>query len=399
MVKETDIRCLRLIGFLFSNYSLGSGLQLKFVATEQNKIADLLSRWSFPAHTDIHPWSPGVLEQEEEDLGARLEVDPITVEMKYQEVKPVSVSDHDWARLHEGHFGISTVMYRSKLLGIPITTTAAKEQISKCSVCQAFQGLRRDTKLHPLFSVNQPHQGLALDYVEPVDRMYILVVKDLFSKELMLRVTQTCSYGEGINAIEAWKRSHQLRQYPFVLQLDKGGGFNAHAFRAWTDHKGIKVKYAHAYDHRSHGSVERANQVVIKTIGKLSLANGLRWWDNVRSAQTAINSAYHRALGMSPLECAQGSELEWKRAADQRESMLREMNKCRRDSSLQYATGDLVWVYQLAQKQRGRLGKFDPPWIGPLSIVDRQSRSSYRVRNRGGRVFQIHFDFLRPYRP
>lgn len=398
LVKEPDIRCLRLIGFLLSNYSLGEGLQLKFIATEQNKIADLLSRWVFTEGEDEQPWSPDLLEKEEKFLDARPGEGSCSENCAVEDGSACHVSESSWSTLHEGHFGLSTVMHRSKVLGIPITVKEAVDRITKCRICQAFQGLRRDTKLTPLVTVNQPHQGLALDYIGPVDRVYILVVKDLFSKELMLRVTRTCAYGEGIQAVETWKRRHHCEQYPKVLQLDKAGGFNAHSFRSWTDQKGIGVIYAHAYDHRSHGAVERANQVVIKTIGKLCLENNAGWWLSVRAAQDAINSAYNRAIGMSPQQCAQGGERVWVQARERREVMTREMNKHRRDHALQYQAGDSVWVYKLSQKRRGRVRKFEPPWMGPLNIVDRQSNSSYRVRNAGGRVFQIHVDFLRPYR-
>ncbi|GMH45321.1 hypothetical protein BSKO_13278 [Bryopsis sp. KO-2023] len=165
-----------------------------------------------------------------------------------------TTSVEDWEKLHAGHFGLDTIMYRSGLWNIPISRTEAVERLSKCKVCQAFQNLRRDTPLHPPIETSYPGQVVALDFIGPTDGRYVLVMVDRFSRLVRLFLTRSTQHSVVMNALSNWRRTLGPM---LCVQLDNAKSFTAHAFRTWLDQLGVKAIYSNPYDHRSHGLVER----------------------------------------------------------------------------------------------------------------------------------------------
>lgn len=357
--------------------------QIRFVSGVANCLPDFLSR--------CHQFGCTFSE---------LAVEARGIEISTQEVQPSStISPELWHRLHSGHHGLATMLYRSKLWNLPVSKEALQDNLRKCRVCQRFQHLRRDSQLHSSCLAQYPGHIVSVDFIGPVNKKWILVVVDQFSRLVKLKVVTSVSGSVIQTGLVEWIQKTGTRMQ--MVQCDNAKGFGLSLF-TWLHGMGVKVKFSNPYDHRSNGLVERTNRSVISRIGKLKLAAGgqQEWWELVAQAEEEVNHSYHRGLGRSP-NCvwrARGQVLEDVR---QRTGALRkEMNRGRVKKKTQFQVGDWVWLYRLKDKETGNWSKFEPPWEGPHLIVAKPGDHTYEVQlSQSGhqRKFKVHVDFLRPY--
>jgi hypothetical protein len=63
-----------------------------------------------------------------------------------------------------------------------------------------------------------------------------------------------------------------------------------------------------------------------------------------------------------------------------------------------YSKGDKVWYYK-AERRPGLYPKFQRPWIGPITIIDRINDALYRIKiGPKSKPRVVHHNKLKPYR-
>lgn len=301
-----------------------------------------------------------------------------------------------WNRLHSGHNGLLTMLHRSKLWNLPASRDSLIQGIRQCRVCQQFQQVRRDSLLRPIDLPDFPGQVLSLDFIGPVNRKWILVIVDQFSRMVRLQVVRGTSASIVREAIQSWITT--MGRKPHRVHCDNATSFGLQLFE-WLRHQQIQAVFASPYDHRSNGLVERVNREVNRVLGKLKLSSGVtEWWRLVDKTQQELNHSYHRGLGTFPSCVWNGDQQVLADVKKRTKALHAEMNRGRVASSVEFQTGQWVWMYRLKERSTGQLGKFDPPWGGPFKVLARPGKNTYVVHLTGSsrhRRYQVHGDFLR----
>lgn len=56
--------------------------------------------------------------------------------------------------------------------------------------------------------------------------------------------------------------------------------------------------------------------------------------------------------------------------------------------------GEEVWVFDLSKKEKNRLGKLDPKWLGLATILHQMPESMLKVRMISGIRRDMHVNFI-----
>ena len=64
-----------------------------------------------------------------------------------------------------------------------------------------------------------------------------------------------------------------------------------------------------------------------------------------------------------------------------------------------FELGDMVLILNSRMEDKGKHGKFDPIWLGPYNIYDKNGENSYFLSDLTGGIleFPIHEKFLKRY--
>lgn len=380
-IHEDDGRVLRLLGFLLGNFVLGDDLEFRFIPRDENKFADLLSKWP-------------------RDQG---DVKNGTKRRKRIQIRALrSISRHTWQRAHRGHFGVRKTFENLRLMGFQTTIQEVRKRLQCCRPCQMFRRLAPSDPLGHLPDPSTPGELIGLDFIGPLRRArgnvrYILVIVDHLTRWCEAIPFRASNAINVIKGLEKWKSRCGV---PKSVVCDNASYCHSNRLQAWCVEHKVNMVMTAPYSHKSNGMVERANQTLIGRIRRLLAERGSRDWPVViTTALGAMNTTPHGLTQMTPESAWSAGATEWKRIRERMADVRARVHARfqHKLTSRKYSIGDRVWLYDHIRAQRLD-DKFAPFWTGPWKLHQRLSRSLWRVQREDGvRVTTAHSDFLQPY--
>lgn len=380
-VKEKDGRVLRLLGWLVSNFAIGTQLTFEFIPGKDNVIADQLSRWRH------------YKENAEQEDALNDEVAEINVQENLTE-------DH-WAIGHQGHYGLRKTWQRLLRHGIHVPYQQVVERWRRCLACQAFRRRYPSDPLGHVRNPDRPGELISLDFVGPIKppsagSKYILVIIDHLTRWSMAVACNSCKTEVVLPVLEEWMRH---RGKPQRIFSDQGTHFTSFQFANWCIKRSIERILAAPDVHKSVGLNERANQTLIGRLRRMLYGGDRHDWARILpTAVEVINDTPHEITGYTPNELLGANRSIWdmtkRKMAIYRDKINERLQtkRCKRE----YRVGQKVWVWDhFRMKQMDR--KLEPMWVGPFELIGQLSRTMWKVRATDRRVSSVHTDSLQPY--
>ena len=71
----------------------------------------------------------------------------------------------------------------------------------------------------------------------------------------------------------------------------------------------------------------------------------------------------------------------------------------RRTTDRKFEIGDMILTWNARLEDKGKHGKFDPIWLGPYNICDKNGEDSYFLKDLIGGILElpVHGQFLKRY--
>ena len=334
----------------------------------------------------------------------------------------------DWVNdyhIKYGHIGINKLYYTIRRYYY------IKDLMKLCKIvnrnCNACQKHKYDCSQRVRSYVNErPHDVFDKIYMDTLflDRdndstISVLNIVDGFSG-YVIAVPVTSTTGDVIvAAINALFK--QLDMIPNVITTDSGPAFISQRFREYCYNNNIKLVYSSAYNARSHGIVERANQTITRMLATTIHSNNgdviKSLYDVVIAYNTSVHSYFKhvpatifhnkqyvdynaKSLGMV-INNSINNEIKSLRIKhgmhyDKISKFNNKWNKFR-----SYNNGDLVLIKVLSEDKKRK--KLLQRYEGPFIILKKKSSISYlviKVNNNGryiGKVFGINIRYIKPY--
>jgi hypothetical protein len=183
---------------------------------------------------------------------------------------------------------------------------------------------------------------------------------------------------------------------------------------------------------QSDGMVERYNRTIGHMLASFVAKHQRNWDEYIPMLLMAYRSSTHETTGVSPCKMMFGREInlpidlllgkpesqkyqsatefayELENRIDEihdfaREHMQNSSKRMKRnyDHNIfnnNYSKGDKVWYYK-AERRPGLYPKFQRPWIGPITIIDRINDVLYRIKiGPKSKPRVVHHNKLKPYR-
>lgn len=327
-------------------------------------------------------------------------------------VLPDKLAENIIRKCHEdnGHFGAEKLeqilrqQYSITKLGEKV-----KKCISNCVVCLISDRKRgkKEGQLHPIPKEDRPLETFHIDHLGPMtstDKQYkyILAIIDAFTKFCWLYPTKTMSASETLSKIEILQSTFGN---PSRIISDKGGAFTSTEFAKFCEDNNINHITITTGIPRANGQVERLNSTIISVLTKLCQSEPKKWYKQLSSVQTVLNSTYQRAIGTTPFQVLTGVRMK----TNQNQDILQMLNdenmenfeeqrlKVREDAKTQiakiqeenrkqhnkktksphaYVLGDLVLI---KRTQFGTAMKLKPHFLGPYRITKKKRNDRYDV--------------------
>jgi hypothetical protein len=191
--------------------------------------------------------------------------------------------------------------------------------IRKCPCCQKMGQLKRAiiTRPYNVYKSQGLWDQLALDTIGPLPKSddgykYILTLIDSFSRFVHLIPLKDL---EGITAAKALINHIGLFGVPNSILTDNGTQFVNQWFDQLLELIQIDHPTIHAYSHEEASIVERSNKEIIKHLKAILFDTKVihEWTTFLPLVQRIMNSAYHKAIGMTPIELIYGTSLDLNR--------------------------------------------------------------------------------------
>jgi transposase InsO family protein len=191
--------------------------------------------------------------------------------------------------------------------------------IRKCPCCQKMGQLKRAiiTKPYNVYKSQGLWDQLAIDTIGPLPKSedgykYILTLIDTFSRFLHVLPLKDL---EGITAAKALISHIGLFGVPNSILTDNGSQFVNQWFDQLLEIIQIDHPTIHAYSHEEASIVERSNKEIVKHLKAILFDTKViqEWTTFLPLVQRIMNSSYHRAIGMSPVELIYGTTLDLNR--------------------------------------------------------------------------------------
>jgi len=334
-----------------------------------------------------------------------------------------------------GHFGISRTTAAVKSVVRWSGMDAALAELNRaCPACQKLK-TRPPHPAEPLATrASRPGESLFIDYIgklRPSNGFrYILTIIDRFSCYVALVPTRDQTATTTANAlVQEWFSRFGP---PDRLTSDGGPAFASERMRRLCEQLEIKSHISVPHHPEGHGVVERANQVASSVI-RSQYYRRSDWFELVRPAAFAMNTAYSRAIGTTPFHVMHGfpprlplhhalgvpnaepsddpvdfadklvvraqeirAAVTAAHAKLELETLDRYRSTCRKPPR-RYQPGDYVLV------RRGRPEKLLPEWAGPELVVKEDDtipdHRVYVVRSLlSGEESRAHVDIMAPFR-
>ncbi|KAI0993287.1 hypothetical protein K3495_g14897, partial [Podosphaera aphanis] len=186
----------------------------------------------------------------------------------------------------------------------PNLRDSVRRFIRNCDTC-GRSTVWREAKAGFLRSLPIPERvgsELTIDFVTDLPESQgctnLMVITDRLSKEVFVFGTKSM---EARKCVEIFiDRYYRYHGFPRYLTSDRGSDWLSHFWKTFCQLTGITQRLTTAYNPRSNAS-ERANQEIYKYLRIFSSYAQSNWMELLPSAQLALNSRPHSAIGgMSP---------------------------------------------------------------------------------------------------
>lgn len=181
---------------------------MRFVRRLENGIADVMSRWAVRSGTP-----DDVFRMEKSDIAA--------------------IIAKKWSNLHEGHAGVSSMIYQERNSKIGVTMKEMKKQLKTCRVYQRNSDKRRSNMSTLNFSIFLG-DVVGLDFVGLVEGVYLLIKVDYFTRVVQVDL---CEKFDSKNVIRGLERWFSLRGNIRRIRTNGGTYFDNCQVAEWLENK------------------------------------------------------------------------------------------------------------------------------------------------------------------
>ncbi|KAM0727554.1 Retrovirus-related Pol polyprotein from transposon 17.6 [Formica fusca] len=391
-------------------------------AGRANANADALSR---NVKRDIHK-----TEEEREVLAIEEETNS-DEEKKYteEEKKQILYEYHDAPT--EGHQGIERTIKRIRLnYNWHGLTKDIEKYISKCEFCQKNK-LSRENKV-PLIITNtptKPFEKCALDIVGPLTittngNKYLLTFQDnltKFSKAIPIPNQEANTVSKEF--VTKIVLEHGI---PEKILTDQGTNFLSEIFKNTCKLLKINKIQTTVYHPESNGALERSHRTLAEYLRHYINDDQTDWDEWIPFAMFTYNTTPHTATGYTPFELVYGHQADLPTAltrppkptynyddyAQELKGRLRATNQLakkhvkeekikakqqydKNTREIKFKVGDKVLVYDETLR-RGRSKKLESLWIGPYTIIEKNSDVNYTIK-KGRKAIRMHTNKLKQF--
>lgn len=279
--------------------------------------------------------------------------------------------------------------------------------ISRCEVCQRCKIDRQNRKLPLTHTVtsSEPNEKIAFDIIGPFRypdgrKLYGLTIQDDFSKYILFVGIKDCTAQTVARAvIDNWILYFGI---PKILLSDNGSNLCGDIMTNVANFFNIQRVTTSIAHPQSNGGVERAHARLAEFIRATDdeLEKGLDWETRLKVASNCYNNTVHATTGYSPFYLMFGRHPRLITALDNPEDILkdtylevfhknlkeiwsiakrridqmkereikRDNDKTKRRLVVEYKVDDQVWVR--TEALHGKVNRMEPPWKGPLVVVN-----------------------------
>ena len=136
-----------------------------------------------------------------------------------------------------------------------------KSFVNQCIHCLSCNGPARiPRRLGEMLHASRCNEIVHFDYLYMQDS-YLLVIKDDFSKYVLLRHTESANAAFVVDSLMHW---FSLFGYPKMFISDQGSHFKNTVMSELSKRYGIRHHFTTPYCPWANGSVERANRDILK---------------------------------------------------------------------------------------------------------------------------------------
>lgn len=301
---------------------------------------------------------------------------------------------------------------------------------SSCSVCQRTRApatMPDVGELSVKTPPSSPFRAWTLDTLGPLEttkagNQHILVAVDQHSRLTELIPLPAATGDQVARAV----REHIVMRYgiPDVWQTDGARALSGAKMDDLAKEFDISQRVGHALHPESQGIAERVNREIKKLFAGKPPAQRAEWDHALCEVRNLINSSYNRSIGMSPLEAAFGFAPKTSvdaltgagkgvtlidgshRAAISaavHATVVRNSNKSAEAAKrwhdkvhphVEFKIGSKALYYAAPG---GHKSKFDFAWLGPVTIIAKESDAYYVVEKIGGTRESMHVQRLTPF--
>jgi hypothetical protein len=343
---------------------------------------------------------------------------------------PKELRDQMWTELHDkmGHLGQAKCReLLSSRFFWPKLRDDVKRWAKRCSVCATRKDFLPSPPPVPMVPVGvddvlEPMQKVAVDVMGPFPEdqsgaRYLIVSCDYLTRWCDAEPVTVTGGATMVN----WLRSYSCRYgVPRELVLDRGPDMESREFKDYTASLGVKLTFIAPYHHQSN-MVERCNRSLLNLL-RTSLGEEKDCWvDKIPTVLLAYRTSCHSSLGVSPAKALYGrdlrlpvdvflpTDLSHPKGLDQLQHRLGEVRKMVRRKQDQaaaarsrsydakhgavprsFAVRDRVYWRNPSER------KFDPVWIGPFVVVERESETNYVIQGDSPVKKVVHVNQLKP---
>ena len=198
-----------------------------------------------------------------------------------------------------GHRGIAaTLSMLTERFWWPDMRENVRDFINQCIHCMSCNGPARIPRpLGETMHAKRCNEIVHFDYLS-MHESYLLVIKDDFSKYVMLRHAKSASASFVVDSLMHW---FSLFGYPQVFISDQGSHFKNTVMTELTERYAIAHHFTTPYCPWANGSVERANRDILKVFRVMLSEYRMdvnRWSELISLVQFSLNNLPRRNLAM-----------------------------------------------------------------------------------------------------
>jgi transposase InsO family protein len=304
-------------------------------------------------------------------------------------VIPPRYHEYMLEELHGSHAGVVRMKELARsFVWWPKIDQDIEELVRQCASCQQVRNVPAVAPLTPWLWPGSPWSRVHIDFAEKDDKHYLIVI-DAYSKwpEIILMNSTTT-----VATVKVLRDLFGRYGLPHQIVSDNGPQFRSAEFEDFLNKNGVKHVKVAPYHPASNGMAERMVQSFKRCLSA-SKDSDKTLSQKVANFVLNYRSTPHATTGRTPSFLFLGRELRTRLTLVRPDAHGRVMNKQAAQKSAhdqkaiyrEFYAGDPVLVKDLV--------KVNTWWQG--TVVERSAPKSYIVTLRDGRVWKRHVDHLR----